>query len=597
MFKRKLQFNKQGNIALILVIMVTTLTLVSALTLALINISDLTANYHLLENENVTSQKDACLEEAMYRISQNVYATGTYALDLGDVFCNFEMSATVNGLKTVTTTAAALSSLGYWQGTVLAQVNVSSTPIELNSYKDLVSAAWDSTAWSKRMRISVPPSKVAGDLHSFPVYVNLADLGTDFFANVEADGSDIVVTFGDGTTKLPRELVDIDTVAKTGELHFLAPVLSSEVATDFYIYFGNIAATETNDNMWLTNYSLVQHLNNDPSGPAPQMVDSTGRGHHGTSNGAMLTEDLITAPVGKGLDFDDNDDSISIANPGNLGSDQGTISFWVNSPVHGQVFLSFYPAVNNDGAIFVGETSFPITEGDLIEVYDDGMVRVLNQIYYLSDPEKLGWHKMDWRQDGEGVDLFFDGQAVDLNDPNSNNSYWSGHFTASAVMIGRYVGQGPGAGLHKMDEVRISNKAFSAEWLATEYNNQFDSDTFYSTSTVESFGCSGVSMFGYCWYQASAVSMSCDQVCAANSLSCVSSVNYSDLTCSLNVALGTFGGGNCSVGCSDTTGVFLDYSPSNLTSSDVCLTNNNNPAYTCATPEPTGAFKMICACE
>jgi hypothetical protein len=60
MFKRKLQFNKQGNIALILVIMVTTLTLVSALTLALINISDLTANYHLLENENVTSQKDAC---------------------------------------------------------------------------------------------------------------------------------------------------------------------------------------------------------------------------------------------------------------------------------------------------------------------------------------------------------------------------------------------------------------------------------------------------------------------------------------------------------------------------------------------------------
>ncbi len=593
MFKQKLQFNKKGNIALILVIMVTTLTLVSALTLALINISDLTANYHLLENESVANQKDACLEEAMYKISQNLYATGTYALDLGDVFCNFEISATIDGLKTVTTTAAALSSLGYWQGTILAQVNVSSTPIELNSYKDLVSAAWDNSAWSKRMRISVPSSKVAGDVHGFPVYVNLADLGDDFFANVETDGSDIVVTLNDGTTKLPRELVDIDTVAKTGELHFLAPVLSSEVATDFYIYFGNAVATETNDEMWLTSYSLVHHLDNDPSGSAPQMLDSSQRSNHVTSAGSMTSGDLVSAKVGRGLDFDGTDDYLNKMNPDNMSSSQGTISYWVNfNAATPGMFLNLHESATDSIYVYFVDSGGSYVSFD---IYSSGSP-VVSRAY--QSPNTTGWHKMDWRQDGSGVDLFFDGQAVTLVGTDSG-SYWTSHLAMSELRIGDQV-----LGVFnlpaKMDEIRVINKALSAQWLATEYNNQSDSDTFYSTSTIESLGCSGVSMFGYCWQQASAVDMSCDQVCAENAMSCVSGVTYSDPTCSLNIALGTFGSGDCLAGtaCINATGLGLNYSPGNHSTTDVCLYDTDNPTYTCATiPNSGGSYKLICACE
>ena len=73
-------------------------------------------------------------------------------------------------------------------------------------------------------------------------------MGADFFANVESaggdDGGDIRVTTSNGTTELPRQVVSIDVGSETGELHFEADSLSSTQPTDFYIYYGNVAASE-----------------------------------------------------------------------------------------------------------------------------------------------------------------------------------------------------------------------------------------------------------------------------------------------------------------------------------------------------------------
>ncbi|MBT4349469.1 hypothetical protein HOD19_01665, partial [bacterium] len=165
----------QGNIALILVIMITSLTLVSAVSLALINISDLTANYHLIENEELLAQRDACLEDALYTINNNVYATGTYALNIGNINCNYEISSTVAGAKVVTTTAASFSDIGYWQGGIVMGVNVSSTPITITSYRDIVNDAWSYSGWTNRIKVSVQPSGVSGNVFNFPVYVDLND--------------------------------------------------------------------------------------------------------------------------------------------------------------------------------------------------------------------------------------------------------------------------------------------------------------------------------------------------------------------------------------------------------------------------------------
>ena len=483
MLKQKIKLNNNGNIALILVIMVTTLTLVSALTLALINISDLTANYHLMEDEAVDIQKTACIEDALYKISQNVYATGTYALNFGVINCNYEISATVAGLKTVTSTAASLSDLGYWQGTVVSQVNVSSTPIQLVSYKDVIADIWDSSDWSRRIRISVQPDQVAADMYNFPVYVNLNDLGDDFFNFVQSDAGDLVVTTGDGSTKLLREVESfggLSPLSTEGALYFLAPYLSSQVATDFYIYFGNAAADEQNDTSVWSNYEMVQHLDENPNtGSPPHERDSTDNANDLTTVGSIPNGDSVAAQMYRGIDFDTADgDYFTIANRNDFASTQGTISFWVKfNTLQDTTLFHLYETATTDYI----RSYYSSASQYLDLIIEDGDTPRINVRYF--NPDTNGFHKIDWLQDGSSVKLYFDGQQKALTEIVQDDSWWTDHLS----MSGARMGSGSwGSSLNGvMDEFRISQRVLSADWILTEYNNQFDASSFYSTSTIE----------------------------------------------------------------------------------------------------------------
>ncbi|MCB9802549.1 LamG domain-containing protein [Candidatus Nomurabacteria bacterium] len=589
MFNKYLKLNNQGNIALILVIMVTTLTLVSALTLALVNISDLTANYHLIENEQMISQRDSCLEDALSKVSQNLYATGTYYLVTDNIYCDYQISETIDGFKTVTTTAAALADFGYWQGTVIAEVNVSSTPIALNSYKDLSGDAWSSADWLYRMKISIHGDQVSEDLHNFPVYLDLADLGSSFFSHVNSDGSDIVITTADGSTKLLREVVRLSTGGESGELHFLAPILASGVDTDFYIYFGNAAATEANNLFWLADYSLVQHLDQNPSDVAPQMLDSSQSQNDGSSYGSMLSGDLVDAKIGKGIDFDGSDDGISLGTFNNLTSAQGTISFWVKfNTIQVSTPFHFYESAYTD---FI--RAYLYADGRILLTVEDGDAQMISAVNNTFNPDTTTWRYLAWTQDGVAAKLYIDGEEAVLTGTNSGD-WWTDHLTLSGATIGD-GSWGNAAAI--MDEFRVSNKALSAEWIATEYNNQNDTTTFYSTTTAEYLPggtpCDGYSYEGYCWYYASTFNMSCDQVCAENALSCVSGVGYGpDTNCDLNKGVS---GKTCLNGCYAADG--QSYAPGVYDAYDFCLFDNLSPAYICSETESAGIYNIICACE
>jgi type II secretory pathway pseudopilin PulG len=121
--------------------------------------------------------------------------------------------------------------------------------------------------------------------------------------------------------------------------------------------------------------------------------------------------------------------------------------------------------------------------------------------------------------------------------------------------------------------------------------------TFNTRIKVAATPCLGMPLFDYCWYKASDVSMSCDQVCAENgSLSCVSGVSYSDPSCALNIALGPPVAPNtCSLGCA--AGGGLTYDPGYHAAVDFCLYDDTSPAIDCAATEISGSFRIICACE
>jgi hypothetical protein len=215
------------------------------------------------------------------------------------------------------------------EGNVFA---VPDTDIELDNTYD--------PAWLGRVALTIPASAVDTTLSEFPVYVDLADLGSDFWAGVQTDGDDIRVTRADGATEVAFELVAIDTGAQTGELHFLAPILDSGADNIFHIYYNNAAATAyaTNDtfgaeNVWTNGYEAVYHFNEDPTGGAPQALDSTSNDNHATVNGTADVGDLTTGFLGLGYDFagTSGDFTVDLPNLGISATSDYTYSAWFNS--------------------------------------------------------------------------------------------------------------------------------------------------------------------------------------------------------------------------------------------------------------------------
>ena len=126
--------------------------------------------------------------------------------------------------------------------------------------------------WNGRVALTIPASSITSTVSQFPVYVDLADLGADFWAGVAADGADIRVTQADGKTEVPYELVAIDTGSETGELHFRA-TLSDASDNVFHIYYDNPGAAAYasdsefgSDNVWTNGYLAVYHFEEDAVG-------------------------------------------------------------------------------------------------------------------------------------------------------------------------------------------------------------------------------------------------------------------------------------------------------------------------------------------
>jgi uncharacterized delta-60 repeat protein len=179
-------------------------------------------------------------------------------------------------------------------------------------------AAWYNGSWAYRKAITIQSSQVDSNLSDFPVYVDMADLGADFFSNVNGDGGDIRITTSDGQTEMAREIVDINTGGQTGELHFEADSLSSSSDTVFYIYYGNggasdYAVTDTygRNAVWSNAYDAVWHLEEEVAGigNANLYVDSTGNGNDGDDE---VTATGQTGRLGNGQELDGAADYINM---------------------------------------------------------------------------------------------------------------------------------------------------------------------------------------------------------------------------------------------------------------------------------------------
>ena len=131
--------------------------------------------------------------------------------------------------------------------------------------------------WSYTKEITINNAMVVGlEPHlDFPFLVYLED-DVNLVNYALANGDDIIFTSNTGVL-LDFEIEKYDNT--TGELvaWIKIPTLSTDSDTTINMYYGNASALnmENPDGIWGSDYALVQHMNQDPTGAAPQIVDST----------------------------------------------------------------------------------------------------------------------------------------------------------------------------------------------------------------------------------------------------------------------------------------------------------------------------------
>ncbi len=345
---------------------------------------------------------------------------------------------------------------------------------------------WYETGWSSRLPITIQSSQIDETMTDFPVYVDLSDLGSEFFNTVRSDGGDIRITQSDGQTERPIELVTIDTGSETGELHFSGDV-SSTTDTVFYIYFGNsdaegYAETDTYgaQNVWGTEYIAVYHMEEAAAGrgTADLYQDSTDNEYDADD---QLNSTGKSGKLGQGQEVDAQGDANEyLLLPSDIVNSETelTFAYWMNSSDGGN------QALINGGS--GNEYLLYLTGGGTnLDVFPGGAITV-------PDLTNSSWRHVLVTRDANANQwrAYVDGQFVGQDSPGLGTL----SIPADCLVIGL---EQDGSCLSSgdtsqhlnasIDEMRFWNTIPTAGEISATFRNQSTTTDFYATSTVETF--------------------------------------------------------------------------------------------------------------
>lgn len=369
--------------------------------------------------------------------------------------------------------------------------------IQLLSAPDFsIAATWYHTDWHYRKSLTIDNTKVSGanDLNDFSILINRTDADLKSVANggkvEQADGGDVLFTSADGLTKLAHEIEKYDPV--TGELvaWVKVPTLATATDTTLYVYYGNATGVPDQSNkggVWGTEYAAVWHLSENPASPAPQISDSA-RGNSGTTNGSMTSSQQVTGKINGSLNLDGSNDYIGVGNPVSLQVSGLGISYgaWVNVKAWNTVG-GVYPAI-----LSKVNTSYPYG-GFQLNLENDASGRRIAcalangatwRVLQKMGPVTNTWYHVYCVYDGANLRMYING-VQEASTPHSGTI----RNVAANLGLGRNMAFSANAYFNGyIDEARVLNVARSADWLATEYENQNNPATFASFGAEESSG-------------------------------------------------------------------------------------------------------------
>jgi len=326
--------------------------------------------------------------------------------------------------------------------------------------------------WSYLKEITIDHDKVDCNLNNFPVYINLTD--TDLIDKANDSGDDIIFMDDRGiANKLNHEIEYYNPVNGNLIAWINVTSISSISNTSFYIYYGNPIAEnmENPSGVWDSHYMIVQHL----SETSGIHYDSTSNANDGTNYGS--NQDFF-GHIDGANSFDGSNDYVEFGNDNSLDvNNEITIEAWVNRS--GDGFGNFPGIVSRAPISGTNRYQLRYRPSELKVQFFLGDSSTYDFVGSNSDLQLNTWTHVVGTWNGSTLLLYVDGvQQTDTGIFSGSPS-----FTTEILEIGRYTGTNYFAG--GIDEVRISNINRGSCWIAAEYNNQFDPNSFYSVGSEE----------------------------------------------------------------------------------------------------------------
>jgi hypothetical protein len=226
------------------------------------------------------------------------------------------------------------------------------------------------SGWGQRIAVTIDQTRIDSNLSDFPVLIHLSgDSGINgadvrgIFTELGSDANRkrIAVTSGDGVTECYVEIEKWDTANKEAVLWVKVPAVSSSVDTRLYLYYdreheentGRVgdSGSAAGENVWNSEFKVVQHLGESGEGSSSDYKDSTGNGHDGSggSGSASGVPEKAAGKIGDSQRFDGYNDYIEIVDSDDFSvptTGELTISFWLspgaaNMPTSGGQYVHF----------------------------------------------------------------------------------------------------------------------------------------------------------------------------------------------------------------------------------------------------------------
>ncbi len=350
----------------------------------------------------------------------------------------------------------------------------------------------DATAhvgFTYRKPIAISHTSAIGgvDLAGFPLALRItdADLRALAAGGKLVTGNDFAFVDADGTTPLAFE-VD-GPISASGDLlaWVKLPLLSATVDTELYLAFGdaNVTASQASPASVWSDYVAVWHFSELAYTGAPgEVLDATGA-HPGSATAGATT--AADGPFGRAASFAGSCAQISIPQSAALQPASVTVSAWARETDLGTSTDRIATILEQDYWRAAGTGS----QGYYLEIY-----RTVSQpvpTFYAADGPAYA-HAFS-TVNIPNATWYYQVGTYDAS-TGTSSIYSNGALQGTATMTGPIayidhpigIGCGPsGWWAGELDEIRVSNVARSAAWIATEYANQLDPSGFATVGPTE----------------------------------------------------------------------------------------------------------------